>query len=174
MTARARDSVSRSARTAKAPGADGTVGTTSVTMIGTGVVPTVTLSRLPRSAPTSLAKRSETATGTGPGSGKAVATRVRAASSAPPSSTVAAIRSEVPVGAPDNVTVGSRTLFGIGGADVAVQSDPSVDLSADPAGGMVSVTATATGPAVTVSGPAVTGRATATRRSPSAAAQSGS
>ena len=116
VTARARDSVSRSARTATAPGADGTVGTTSVTTTGTGVMPTVTLSWLPLSAPTSLAKRAETATGTGPGSGKAVATRVRAASSAPPSSTVAAIRSAVPVGVADTPTVRSLNLLGIGGA----------------------------------------------------------
>ncbi|RAO40104.1 Platelet binding protein GspB [Micromonospora noduli] len=134
-------------------------------------MPTVTLSRLPLSAPTSPAKRAETATGTGPGSGKAVATRVRAASSAPPRSTVAAIRSVVPVGVADTVTVGSLNLLGTGGADVAVQSDPSVGVSADPAGGTVSVTATATRPPTES---AVTGRATATRRSPSAVAQAGS
>ncbi len=96
VTARARERASKSARTAAAPGADGTAGSTSTTLTWTGVSPTVRSSREPRRAPASPAKRAETATGTGPGAGKAVATSVLAASGGPFSATVVVILSSVP------------------------------------------------------------------------------
>ena len=120
--------MSRSARTAAAPGADGTVGHDlgDDDRDGRDADRDAELaSRSRRRA--SSAKRAETATGTGPGSGKAVATRVRAASGGAAElrrSRSSAARCPRRGGRARRSDRSS--CLGAGGAEVAVQSDPAV------------------------------------------------